>query len=145
MAKFFPGAAFYKALGQDGMLGHTAVESHKEWCNKLRPAPRPLRLMCRGVNSIALGAWTADMKTSGMPFLGLTTRLSCSAAYLGKSHLAAVDAERLSAVLSRLKPIRLLLLVNNCCTPPIDDKHPELGFPTLFDVEVCACRDWDAV
>lgn len=40
-------AGLFESLKAHGVLpGHTAWESHKTFCGKLRAAPRPLRLMC---------------------------------------------------------------------------------------------------
>ena len=129
-------------LGEQPPHPHeVCVEGHKAWCSKLRAAPRPLRLISRGVSLEVLAAWLACdpelAALAGQPIhkRALAAKLSCCSAF-GRTVPAASDAAAVDAILKAIQPTRLLLAFNPCEIPPRDATRGSRPLALLFDVDL---------
>ena len=118
------------------------VEGHKAFCSALRAAPRPLRLISRGVEFSVVGPWVAvDPEASRLrPQFErkLASSLSCCSAYVGRTVPHASDAAAVDAILASIKATRLVLVVVPCEVPPEDAARGSAAGPMalLFDVDL---------
>ena len=126
----------------------TLLEGHKAFCGKLAPAPRPLRLVHRGVLHAGLMALGHLLDPAGYTSAGslkLTKKLACSDAFFGSAtdgrseRATPADVRKLTALLKRAASAQRLFLVIEppCAAPLIDAKHPSRApLRTMFEFDL---------